>query len=156
MRTCFMSVIVVVLAATVRVGFGQATEDASIRRVVERFDETRNTGDWKGFAALFVKEADQLISSGTWRKGPEDIAKGMQEITSTAYEGATHKTTADRVRMLAPGVAISDGTFTITNIAGGGGRKGLVTMVLVKNGGEWRIAAARSMVPTPAGALPAK
>ena len=29
-------------------------------------------------------------------------------------------------------------------------------MVLVKEGGEWRIAAARSMVPAPAGALPAK
>lgn len=150
------SVLVVALAAAARAVSGQAGDEAAIRRVVERFDETRNTGDWKGFAALFAKEADQLISSGTWRKGPEDIAKGMQEIASTAYKGATHKTTSDRVRMLAPGVAISDGTFTITNIAGGGGRKGLVTMVLVKDGGEWRIAAARSMVPTPAGALPAK
>jgi uncharacterized protein (TIGR02246 family) len=156
MRMCFLSVLVIVLAATASAGSAQATDEAAIRRVVERFDETRNTGDWKGFAALFAKEADQLISSGTWRKGPEGIAKGMQEIASTAYKGATHKTTSDRVRMLAPGVAISDGTFTITNIAGGGGRKGLVTMVLVKDGGEWRIAAARSMVPTPAGALPVK
>ena len=156
MKIISRSVLVVALAAAAGGVSGQAGDEAAIRRVVERFDETRNTGDWKGFAALFVKEADQIISSGTWRKGPEDIAKGMQEITSTAYKGATHKTTADRVRMLAPGVAISDGTFTITNIAGGGGRKGLVTMVLVKDGGEWRIAAARSMVPTPAGALPAK
>ena len=156
MKIISRSVLVVALAAAAGGVSGQEGDEAAIRRVVERFDETRNTGDWKGFAALFVKEADQIISSGTWRKGPEDIAKGMQEITSTAYKGATHKTTADRVRMLAPGVAISDGTFTITNIAGGGGRKGLVTMVLVKDGGEWRIAAARSMVPTPAGALPAK
>lgn len=156
MTMFFLSVPVIVLAATASAGSSQATDEAAIRRVVERFDETRNTGDWKGFAALFAKGADQLISSGTWRTGPEDIATGMQEITSTAYKGSTHKTTADRVRMLAPGVAISDGTFTITNIAGGGGRKGLVTMVLVKDGGEWRIAAARSMVPTPAGALPAK
>jgi uncharacterized protein (TIGR02246 family) len=156
MRMGFLSALVIVLAAAASAGSAQATDEAAIRRVVERFDDTRNTGDWKGFTALFTKEADQLISSGTWRRGPDDIAKGMQEITSTAYKGATHKTTADRVRMLGPGVAISDGAFTITNIAGGGGRKGLVTMVLVKDGSEWRIAAARSMVPTPAGALPAK
>jgi uncharacterized protein (TIGR02246 family) len=56
----------------------QSGDEAAIRRVVERFDETRNTEDWKGFAALFAKDADQLISSGTWRKGPEGIAKGMQ------------------------------------------------------------------------------
>jgi uncharacterized protein (TIGR02246 family) len=155
MRVVAEALIVLALVAP----FGtssQSDDQAAIRRVVERFDETRNSGDWKGFAALFAKDADQLISSGTWRKGPEDIAKGMQEITSTTYKGATHKTTADRVRMLAPGIAISDGTFTITNIAGGGGRTGLVTMVLMKDGGEWRIAAARSMVPAAAGALPLK
>jgi uncharacterized protein (TIGR02246 family) len=151
-----MSLFVVVLAAGAEVGSGQTSDEAAIRQVVQRFDDTRNTGDWKALAALFTKDADQLISSGTWRRGPDDIAKGMQEITSTAYKGATHKTTADRVRMLAPGIAISDGTFTITNIAGGGGRTGLVTMVLMKDGGEWRIAAARSMVPAAAGALPAE
>lgn len=70
-------------------------------------------------------------------------------------KGGKFATKIDSVRLLAPTVAIADGTFEISNIAGGS-RKGNISYVLVKSGDGWRIAASRSMVPTAAGPTPAK
>ncbi|MGH9312814.1 MAG: SgcJ/EcaC family oxidoreductase [Vicinamibacterales bacterium] len=151
-----MSVLVLALVAPARVQSGQAGDEAAIRRVLQQHDETRNRGDWKAYGALFTTDADQLTSAGTWRRGSADIEKSTAEITSTTYKGGKYSTTVDRVRMIAPVVALADGAFEITNISGGGSRKGLTTLVLVNAGGQWRIAATRSMVPTPAGALPGK
>lgn len=156
MKMLSMSVLVLALMAPARVQSGQAGDEAAIRRVVQQHDETRNRGDWKAYGALFTRDADQLTSAGTWRRGSADIEKSTAEITSTTYKGGKYATTVDRVRLIAPTVALVDGAFEITNISGGGSRKGLTTLVLVNADGQWRIAATRSIVPTPAGALPGK
>jgi hypothetical protein len=74
----------------------------------------------------------------------------------SVYKGAKYTTKVESVRMLAPTVAMADGTFEISNIAGGSTRRGHATYLLVKSGDAWRIAAVRSMVPTPEGATPAR
>jgi uncharacterized protein (TIGR02246 family) len=155
MRNLSIFLLLVALAPTVRTA-GQAGDEPSIRKVLQQYDETRNRGDWKAYGALFVSEADQLTSSGTWRRGTAEIMKSTADITATTYKGGKYTTTVDRVRVIAPTVALVDGAFEISNLAGGGTRKGLMSMVLVKDGGQWRVAATRSMVPTPAGALPTK
>jgi uncharacterized protein (TIGR02246 family) len=134
----------------------QGGDEAAVREVVRHYDETRGRGDWKAYGALFTTDADQRISSGTWRRGTADIVKGTADSIATTYKGGKYTTTVDRVRMIASTVALVDAAFEISNLAGGGTRRGLITIVLVKDGGQWRIAATRSMVPTPAGALPAK
>jgi len=156
MRMLCISLLVVGLAATAPAVSGQAGDEAAIRQIVQQQDDTRNRGDWKAYGALFTKDADQLTSAGTWRRGSDEIAKNTAEMTATTYKGGKFTTTVDRVRMIAPTVALVDGSFTIANIAAGGSRKGLTSLMLVNSGGQWRIAATRSMVPTPAGALPTK
>jgi uncharacterized protein (TIGR02246 family) len=156
MRVFPLSVLFVALAATAPAESRQAGDEAAIRQIVQQQDDTRNRGDWKAYGALFTKDADQLTSAGTWRRGSAEIEKSTAEITSTTYKGGKYTTTVERVRMISPTVALVDGAFAITNISGGGSRKGLNTLMLVKDAGQWRIAATRSMVPTPAGALPAK
>lgn len=156
MRILSISMLSVVLAVTVHSASGQGADEAAVREVVRRYDETRGRGDWKAYGALFTTDADQRISSGTWRRGTADIVKGTADSIATTYKGGKYTTTVDRVRMIASTVALVDAAFEISNLAGGGTRKGLITIVLVKDGGQWRIAATRSMVPTPAGALPAK
>jgi uncharacterized protein (TIGR02246 family) len=156
MKTLCISLLVAALAATGRGESGQAGDEAAIRRVVQQHDEARNRGDWKAYGALFTRDADQLTSAGTWRRGSAEIEKSTADITATTYKGATYATTVDRVRTIAPGVALVDGVFTITNISGGGTRKGQMAIVLVNEAGQWRISATRSMVPTPAGPLPSK
>jgi uncharacterized protein (TIGR02246 family) len=148
--------LVITLASFSRAGLAQSGDETAIRKVVQAYDDARNRGDWKAYSAMFTKDADQLTSAGTWRRGAAEIEKSTADITATTYKGGKYTTTVERVRTLAPGVALMDGAFAITNIQGGGARKGRMTMVLVNEAGEWRIAATRSMVPTPAGALPAK
>ena len=139
------------------VALGQAAaggDDAAIRRVVQQHDQTRTSGDWKASANLFAEDGATLTSSGEWRRGRAQIEKGGATAGAGVYKGAKYSTTIDSVRLIAPTVAIADGTFEISGIGGAGSRKGHSTYVLVKSGDAWRIAASRSMVPTPVGPTP--
>lgn len=135
-------------------GFAQGSagaEEAAIRRVVQQHDQTRSSGDWKGAAALYVEDGTTLTSAGEWRRGRAGIEKGGAALGGAVYKGAKYSTTVNSVLLLAPTVALADGTFEMSGIGGGGTRKGNSTYVLVKSGEAWKIAAVRSMVPTPAG-----
>ena len=63
------------------------------------------------------------------------------------------KVVVESVQPIAPGVVVADTRWELSNIPGGGSRKGRSIIVLVKSGDSWKVAAERSMVPTPAGAL---
>lgn len=130
-------------------------DEAAIRKVVQQYDDARNRGDWKVLSEIFTEDADQLTSAAETRKGRAQIEKGAAQNTATVYKGGKYVTTIETVRMLAPGVALADGTFEIGNIKGGS-RRGRQTLVLLKSGDRWRITALRSMVPTPAGATPTR
>jgi uncharacterized protein (TIGR02246 family) len=130
-----------------------AADEAAIRRVVQQHDETRGKADWKAVGALFTEDGTTLTSAGEWRRGRAQVEKGGAAAGAGVYKGGKFTTTIEAVRLLAPTVAIADGTFEIANIAGGS-RKGNTTYVLVKSGDAWRIAATRSMVPTVAGPTP--
>jgi len=129
------------------------SDDAAIRRVIQQHDQTRTKGDWKGVGSLFTEDGATLTSAGEWRRGRAQIEKGGAAAAAGVYKGGKFTTTIDAVRLLAPTVAIADGTFEIGGIAGGS-RKGNTTYVLVKSGEAWRIAATRSQVPTTAGPTP--
>jgi uncharacterized protein (TIGR02246 family) len=131
-----------------------AADETAIRRVVQQHDERRSSADWKGVGSLFAEDGATLTSAGEWRRGRGQIEKGGAQAGAAVYKGAKYATKIDSVRLLAPTVAIADGTFEIANIGGSGSRKGNTTYVLVKSGEGWRIAATRSMVPTPAGPTP--
>lgn len=157
MRTVITAVFIVALAVP---GFTQAPagagEEAAIRKAVQQLDDARNAGNWKGVSAVFTDEADQMTSTGEWRRGHAEIEKGVAQSMATTYKGGKYVTTIDQVRMVAPNVAIADGPFDLQNVPGGGVRHAHVTYVLVKSGGQWRIGASRSMVNAPAGATTSK
>lgn len=141
-------------AAPARKPTGISGDEASIRRLMQEHDQARNKGDWKALSALFTDDADQLTSAGEWRRGRAEIEQGVARLMGTTYKGGKYTTKIDTVRILASSVAIADGAFEITNIAGGGSRRGHTTYALVKSAGLWRIAVSRAMVPTPVGATP--
>jgi uncharacterized protein (TIGR02246 family) len=129
-------------------------DEAAIRRVIQQHDQTRTSGDWKGSANLFAEDGATLTSAGEWRRGRAQIEKGGASAGAGVYKGAKYATTINSVRLLAPTVALADGTFEISGIGGTGSRKGHTAYILVKSGDAWRIAGSRSMVPTPMGATP--
>ena len=153
MRIAAAAAVTVMLSFPV-VAFAQGSagaDEGAIRKIVQQHDQTRSSGDWKGAAALYVEDGTTLTSAGEWRRGRAEIEKGGATLGAAVYKGAKYATSITNVRLLAPTVALADGTFEISGIGGSGSRKGNSTYVLVKSGDAWKIAAVRSMVPTAAG-----
>ena len=97
--------------------------------------------------ALFTSDADQLVSSGEWRKGRSEVVKGT--LASSRSSGGKRTITVTSVRFLAPGVALADGRYELTGLAGGATRRMWTSLVLIRGAEGWRIAAIRNMLPAP-------
>ena len=123
-----------------------SVDDREVRDVVRRYVEAREARDPKAVASLFTADADQLVSSGEWRQGREQVVSGS--LASSAQSGGTRTIDVERVRHVSRDVAIADGRYVI---AGGetGDRRMWSTFVMIKESGSWRIAAIRNMLPAP-------
>jgi uncharacterized protein (TIGR02246 family) len=129
-----------------------SADDQAIRDVVRRYIDAREARDAKAVAALFTADADQLVSSGEWRQGRDQVVTGS--LASSTQSGGKRSIDVERVRLVAKDVAMADGRYAITG-GEGGDRRMWSTFVMVRDAGGWRIAAIRNMLPAPA-AAPAK
>jgi uncharacterized protein (TIGR02246 family) len=138
-----------VIGATIGLGAArrQSAEDTAIREVIRKYVDAREQQDPKAVEALFTADADQLVSSGEWRKGREAVVKGT--LASSQNTGGKRTITIETVRMLAPTVAIADGRYEIAGLAGGATRSMWTSFTLAHQNGAWRIAAIRNMLPAP-------
>jgi uncharacterized protein (TIGR02246 family) len=131
-----------------------APTKADVQKLLDARDEARNKGDWSAYGRFFTADATVTNSDGKSQKGRAQVEQTARENFGTGvYKGARMKALVESVESVAPNVAVADMSFEISNIAGGGSRKGRTTAVLVKGSDGWKIAATRSMVPTPAGAV---
>jgi uncharacterized protein (TIGR02246 family) len=120
-------------------------DEAAIRELVKQYNNAREANDPKAIEALFVADADQLVSSGEWRRGRDVLVKGA--MASSARTGGTRTLTVESIRMVAPDAAIADARYEISGLPDGSTRKMWSTFVMVKQGGTWRISAIRNMLP---------
>ena len=139
-----------VLAPASAVAQTPVTDEAAVRALVEAYSAARDKGDAVALAGLFTADADQLVSSGEWRRGREAVVKGS--LASSQQTQGTRTFTIDTVRMIAANVALADSRYEIAQ-TGGTTRRMWASWLLVKDGGAWKIAAIRNMLPAaPAGA----
>ena len=121
-----------------------AIDDAAVRDLVKRYADAREKNDPAAIGALFTPDADQLVSSGEWRKGREALVKGV--LASSQQSGGKRTTTVETVRFLTPDSAIVDARYEIV-----GGtyveRRMWSTFVMARTKDGWRIAAIRNMLP---------
>jgi len=135
MRLLFAITAGLVLAA----GLFAQTDDEAIRAVVQKYMDARESQDAAAVGSLFTADADQLVSSGVWRKGREELVKGT--LASSRAATGKRTITLTSIRYLAPGVAIADGPYEL------GARKMWTCFVMVKASGTWKISAIRNMLP---------
>jgi uncharacterized protein (TIGR02246 family) len=95
--------------------------------------------------ALFTSDADQLVSSGEWRKGRDQVVRGA--MASSERTGGKRTIALESIRYIDSGVAIADGRYVLTGLAGGTTRRMWSTFVLKRTSDGWRIAAIRNMLP---------
>lgn len=145
MRLLMAMVMGVLIAAP---AWAQGNDEAAVKDVVKRYVDAREARDPKALAALFTDDADQLTSSGEWRKGREGVVKGG--LASSASSSGARTITVEAVRFPTDGVAIADGRYEIAGgAAGGENRKMWTSFVMTRGAGGWRIAAIRNMLPAP-------
>jgi len=116
------------------------TDDAAA--VAARLENAWNTGDTTGFTAPFADDADFVNVLGMHARGREAIAAGHAEIFRTIYAGSTVRYRLDTARLLRPDVGLAHVHATLTVPTGpmAGAHDALYSMVLLRDGGEWRIA----------------
>lgn len=122
-----------------------ANDETAIRAVVQKYVDARERIDPKAVEQLFTADADQLVSSGEWRKGREAVVKGT--MASSNSTGGKRTITVETVRLIASDVAIADGRYELTGLVGGATRSMWSTFIFKKTGKEWRISAIRNMLP---------
>lgn len=142
MRASFAILICLGLLVTC---FSQTTDDAAVRDVVAKYVDAREKIDPKAVEALFTADADQLVSSGEWRRGRDQVVKGS--IASSQGTGGKRTINVESVRMITPDVAIADGRYELTGLAGGSARSMWATLIMKKTKEGWRITAIRNMLP---------
>jgi len=122
-------------------------DEPPIREIVSKYVEARERNDPKAVEALFTSDADQLVSSGEWRKGRAAVVRGA--MASSRNTGGKRTITVEQVRFVAPDVAIADGRYELTGLSGGTNRSMWTTLIVKKTSKGWRIAAIRNMLPAP-------
>lgn len=140
-------VLAAVAAAPLALLAAEPGADAEVRRLVAKYAEAREGSDPAGIEALFTNDADQLVSTGVWRRGKDTLVAGMLE--SSRRNSGQRTITVETVRVLAEGVAVADARYVIAGENGAPGREMWSTFVAVKTDAGWRISAIRNMLPRP-------
>jgi ketosteroid isomerase-like protein len=81
-------------------------DEAPIREIVSKYVDARERIDPKAVEALFTSDADQLVSSGEWRKGRDAVVRGRWPVHAARGKRTI---TVELVRFVTSDVAIADG-----------------------------------------------
>ncbi len=120
-------------------------ETSAIKEVIQSYLDARDRRDAKALAELFMADADQLVSTGEWRRGRDAVVRGT--LASSEATGGHRSITIQTIRYLTPSVALADGPYELSGLAGGQNRKMWTTFVLKQTPEGWRIGAIRNMRP---------
>jgi uncharacterized protein (TIGR02246 family) len=135
-------------AAVIAQSPGAAVKDeAAIREVVSKYVDAREKRDPKLLEALFTEDADQLTTTGEWRKGRDNVVRGG--IASSQANPGSRQIAIETIRFVTPEVALADGRYEISGAQGAPPRRMWTTFVLTRvRPDEWRVTAIRNMAPT--------
>jgi uncharacterized protein (TIGR02246 family) len=143
----FFPTVVFLTLVVLKSNAAPAPDETPIRTIVQKYMDARDRQDAHALAALFTADADQLVSSGEWRKGRDVVVRGT--LASSRNTGGQRTITVESVRFLSNDVAVADGRYELTGLAGGESRKMWTTLLVIHTREGWRIAAIRNMLPAP-------
>ena len=135
------------LAVSAQTQARDAQADVSaVKAVVAAYVEAREGRDPARLSALFTEDADQLVSSGEWRRGKTAVVEGG--LASSARSSGVRTIEVETVRFVTSDVAVADGRYEIAASGNTPARRMWTTFVMLRRDGAWRISAIRNMRPT--------
>ena len=126
---------------------GAEDRDVSdVKALVAAYNAARDAVDPAAIEVLFTEDADQLVSSGEWRRGRDELVAGM--LRSSQANPGERTLTVETVRFPDPDVAVADARYEIAGADGGETRRMWSTFIAVRTEEGWRLSAIRNMLPT--------
>ena len=163
LRRCLFPALVVFLSVIPAFAQGppNAADEKDVRSIGAQVQEAWNKADGKMLADLWLTDGDYVSSTGRAAHGRAEVQKAFAEQWATIYKGTKIAHTFTSVNFVRRDVAIADGAFEITGMRDASGkllpaRSGLSTIVAVKKGDRWYVAALRGMVPSVPPGAPGK
>jgi uncharacterized protein (TIGR02246 family) len=121
-----------------------AANEAAIREVLEKYTTAFNNHDAHALAMLYAENADFTNMFGASQHGRAAIEKNATALFKGPLKDAQRTDMLKSVRMLNPALAVLDETWEMSGTRAANGsenpvRKGLMTWVMARRGGEWYI-----------------
>ncbi|HTU46145.1 MAG TPA: SgcJ/EcaC family oxidoreductase [Bryobacteraceae bacterium] len=142
MRLIFVLCLVFSVGFTIR--SASVPDSDAIRTTIAHYLQARNEKAPARLRTLFTEDADQLVSTGEWRHGLDELTAGM--LSSSHQEQAKSSIEIASIRMLDAEVAIVDGRYQTTSL-NGQVRQMWTTFIVKRTPAGWRITAIRNMKP---------
>lgn len=130
----------------------ESAERRAILALGKALQDAWNRGDAAGYAALFTDDADFVAWNGTYGRGRQAIENGHRRLFGGTLAGSRMVLVGsdeeagppETLRFVRPDVAImvTSGVVTLPGQSEAGpDHESVQTFVLVKDGGDWRVAA---------------
>lgn len=120
-----------------------AADEAAIRENVRQMEAGWNTKSGALFAKPFAPDADYVVVNGMHMRGREAIEQSHQRIFDTFFKNSTLSLSVKQLRFLRPDVAVVHVLGHNRTRQGEETREidAIITLVLTKEKGDWKIAA---------------
>ena len=124
----------------------QSADEVAVRQTGESFVKAYDAADAKAVAAHFTDDAEYVDELGNVFQGRQAIEDSLATFF-TENPDCKLEMNIDSIRFISPGVAVEDGTTTITRKEGSDSFDSLYTAVHVKIDGNWLSASVRDHSP---------
>jgi uncharacterized protein (TIGR02246 family) len=116
-------------------------DSAAIKQFVAHFADTWNSHDARGVAMQYVEDGDFSSVRGEPSHGRKELEDHYNMIFTTFLKNAHTTDTVRSIRFLGPDLANVDIDWLVNEPSAPGGvlRKGLLTWVMARRNGEWKI-----------------
>jgi uncharacterized protein (TIGR02246 family) len=119
-------------------------DSAAIKQCVAAWEDAWNRHDAHATATAYVEDGDFSSTTGVPSHGWKELEAHYNEIFTTFLKDAHRTDTVRSIRFLGPGIASVDIDWQMTGARTRDGkdapnRKGLLTWIVTKNNGQWRI-----------------
>jgi uncharacterized protein (TIGR02246 family) len=133
-----------------------AADEQAVTAVIRAFEEAWNRHDMDSFASLFLDDADFVNVLGSRWIGRTAIREAHAATHATIFKHSRLHMKETSVRFLKPDVAVARSLWDLTGHSTPTGeiappRKGILTNVLMKEKGRWRIVVSQNTDVVPAG-----
>ena len=124
----------------------RSADEVAIRLTGKSFVKAYCDADAKSIAAHFTPDAEYIDEQGNVYQGRAEIEAALTACFSDNV-GCRIEMIIDSIRFISPGVAVEDGTTTVTPTDGTGPVYNHYTAVHVKTAGIWLAASVRDRAP---------